>query len=212
MSDLLIELGGGQIGGSTVTAPETSKLEKINELFERSKDDRAIIVGSEIRFLCATARRGVEAEQSPFYERWLAEQAVHMAQRQRAETAEAALAEANKEILDTTWEDHADYWQKRAVKAEAALAEANAKLLETCKENIALLNDAQLRRGDVAEAVRREREACQSECQKVSNLIGATSSDEEHAQGFKDGAESCVNAIRARNEPAASPAAPIGEK
>jgi predicted RNase H-like nuclease (RuvC/YqgF family) len=36
----------------------------------------------------------------------------------------AELAEAKKALRDTTWQDHADHWQKRALKAERELAEA----------------------------------------------------------------------------------------
>jgi hypothetical protein len=36
----------------------------------------------------------------------------------------AKLAEAKKALRDTTWQDHADSWQKRALKAERELAEA----------------------------------------------------------------------------------------
>ena len=39
--------------------------EQIEELFERSKNDRAIIVGSEVRQLCTLALRGLEAQWQP---------------------------------------------------------------------------------------------------------------------------------------------------
>lgn len=35
-------------------------------------------------------------------------------------------------LLDTTWQDHADHWQKRALVAEQQLAEAN-KLIAAAK-------------------------------------------------------------------------------
>jgi hypothetical protein len=66
-------------------------LEEIDDLCERSKDDRALIVGSEIRVLCAAARRGVESEhelQNAF------EDAVTRAERAEAELAAAVAREA----------------------------------------------------------------------------------------------------------------------
>lgn len=38
---------------------------EIEELFERSKNDRAIIVGSEVRQLCGMALRALESETQP---------------------------------------------------------------------------------------------------------------------------------------------------
>lgn len=35
------------------------------------------------------------------------------------------LEKAEKEVLDTTWQDHADSWQKRALDAEAAMRRGN---------------------------------------------------------------------------------------
>ena len=45
------------------------------------------------------------------------------------------VAELEQQLADTTWQDHADYWQKRAVVAEQQLAECQAreKVLRYCK-------------------------------------------------------------------------------
>ena len=46
----------------TIAPLDTITLDAINEIVERSKDDRAFIVGSEVRAMAIIAKAGVEAE------------------------------------------------------------------------------------------------------------------------------------------------------
>ena len=281
-----------------ITLEEIVALEALRERYQDDAmvfDEYLALLDVQAPRLCDAARRGVEASDRLTH----LEQAYQSAMRvgseaqRRAKTAETALAEANKEILDTTWEDHADYWQKRAVQAEAALIDTTCRevlLAAECaeawqsavdwiaytseyfqekwgaKNDLAKCKAAEARlesiRGrattqhtleieaklssalnDVAEAVRREREACAAVCEsfikvylfegerwlkgehgnpdvRIKDLAPHLEAAHEMKQILKHGglveansiAHRCATAIRARNEPAASPAAPIGER
>lgn len=47
----------------------------------------------------------------------------------RVDEMRVRIAALEAELRDTTWQDHADYWQKRAIAAESAL-EARDRLLK----------------------------------------------------------------------------------
>ena len=46
---------------------------------------------------------------------------LQLAVEQAMKEKDAEIARLNKELLDTTWQDHADFWQKRAESAEREL-------------------------------------------------------------------------------------------
>ena len=170
----------------------------------------------EILRLCAAARRGVEADAR------ISETLSHsrncpvLAGRDDACTCGLIFRQQTQ-----TAENVSAAWRQRAETAEAALAAANSTLLKTCKENIALLNDAQLRRGDVAETVRRERDIAEALSKSLLALGWVQNHPDfgpfanrihEAVADAIQAVEREIDAIRARpTEPAASPAAPIGE-
>ena len=95
-------------------------MQEIDDLRERSKDAQELIVGSEIRMLCAAARRGVEADhelQNAF------EDAVT-----RAERAEAELAALKAALI----EFHAAY--KAGGWATDGIEERHAEALRDVRE------------------------------------------------------------------------------
>ena len=97
-----------------MTAPEqmpTMTLTEIADMFERSKDDTEIFVGSEIRILCVAARRGVEAESeiATLRERLSDIQQRNGANIERLNRAETALITALRERGEAA-EDAAKAW------------------------------------------------------------------------------------------------------
>lgn len=64
-------------------------------------------------------------------------------QAERAEKADQRIADLERQLADTTWQDHADHWQKRALKAERQLAEAqkDVERIDWIDNNVTAIRD-----------------------------------------------------------------------